>query len=134
MSGHNKWSSIKHRKGKADAQRGKAFTKITRELITAARIGGGDPGGNSRLRAAIQAARAVNMPNDNVTRAIKKGTGELEGVSYEEFLYEGYGPHGVAVLIKVLTDRYPPTSSATRAAARRTRELRSRAFTGRLHG
>ncbi|OGP35838.1 MAG: transcriptional regulator [Deltaproteobacteria bacterium GWC2_65_14] len=104
MSGHNKWSSIKHRKGKADAQRGKAFTKITRELITSARIGGGDPGGNSRLRAAIQAARAVNMPNDNVTRAIKKGTGELDGVSYEEFLYEGYGPSGVAVLVKVLTD------------------------------
>src|SRR3989337_3305748 len=104
MSGHNKWSSIKHKKGKADAQRGKACTKITRELITAARIGGGDPGGNSRLRAAIQASRAVNMPNDNVTRAIKKGTGELDGVSYEEFLYEGYGPSGVAVLVKVLTD------------------------------
>jgi len=104
MSGHNKWSSIKHKKGKADAQRGKAFTKITRELITAARISGGDPGGNSRLRAAIQAARAVNMPTDNIQRAIKKGTGELEGVSYEEYLYEGYGPHGVAVLVKVLTD------------------------------
>jgi len=104
MSGHNKWSSIKHRKGKADAQRGKAFTKITRELIAAARIGGGDPDGNSRLRSAITAARAVNMPNDNISRAIKKGTGELEGVSYEELLYEGYGPHGVAVLVKVLTD------------------------------
>jgi len=104
MSGHNKWSSIKHRKGKADAQRGKAFTKITRELIAAARIGGGDPDGNSRLRSAIIAARGVNMPNDNISRAIKKGTGELEGVSYEELLYEGYGPHGVAVLVKVLTD------------------------------
>src|SRR5512134_1640331 len=104
MSGHNKWSSIKHKKGKADAQRGKAFTKITRELITAARIAGGDPAGNARLRAAIQAARAVNMPNDNVQRAIKKGTGELEGVSYEEYMYEGYGPSGVAVLVKVLTD------------------------------
>src|SRR3989304_8139255 len=104
MSGHNKWSSIKHKKGKADAQRGKAFTKITRELITAARIGGGDPGGNARLRAAMLAARAVNMPNDNIQRAIKKGTGELEGVSYEEYMYEGYGPHGVAVLVKVLTD------------------------------
>jgi len=104
MSGHNKWSSIKHRKGKADAQRGRAFTKITRELITAAKIGGGDPEGNSRLRQAINAARAVNMPNDNITRAIKKGTGELEGVSYEELLYEGYGPSGVAVLVKVLTD------------------------------
>jgi len=104
MSGHNKWSSIKHKKGKADAQRGRAFTKITRELITAAKIGGGDPEGNSRLRQAINAARAVNMPNDNITRAIKKGTGELEGVSYEELLYEGYGPSGVAVLVKVLTD------------------------------
>jgi YebC/PmpR family DNA-binding regulatory protein len=104
MSGHNKWSSIKHKKGKADAQRGKAFTKITRELITAAKIGGGDPNGNARLRAAMLAARAVNMPNDNIQRAIKKGTGELEGVSYEEFMYEGYGPSGVAVLVKVLTD------------------------------
>ncbi|MEW6720729.1 MAG: YebC/PmpR family DNA-binding transcriptional regulator [Thermodesulfobacteriota bacterium] len=104
MSGHNKWSSIKHKKGKADAQRGKAFTKITREIITAAKIGGGDPDGNSRLRAAILAAKAVNMPNDNISRAIKKGTGDLEGVSYEEFMYEGYGPSGVAVLVKVLTD------------------------------
>ena len=104
MSGHNKWSSIKHKKGKADAVRGKAFTKITREIITAAKIGGGDPGGNSRLRQAVLAAKAVNMPNDNIHRAIKKGTGELEGVSYEEYLYEGYGPNGVAVLVKVLTD------------------------------
>jgi YebC/PmpR family DNA-binding regulatory protein len=104
MSGHNKWSSIKHKKGKADAQRGRAFTKITRELIAAAKVGGGDPDGNSRLRSAITAARAVNMPNDNIQRAIKKGTGELEGVTYEEYLYEGYGPHGVAVLVKVLTD------------------------------
>jgi YebC/PmpR family DNA-binding regulatory protein len=104
VSGHNKWSSIKHKKGKADAQRGKAFTKITREIITAAKIGGGDPGGNARLRQAILAAKGVNMPNDNVSRAIKKGTGDLEGVSYEEFLYEGYGPNGVALLVKVLTD------------------------------
>jgi len=104
MSGHNKWSSIKHKKGKADAQRGRAFTKITREIITAAKIGGGDPNGNSRLRQAVLAAKAVNMPNDNIARAIKKGTGELEGVSYEEYMYEGYGPNGVAVLVKVLTD------------------------------
>ncbi|MCL2103280.1 MAG: YebC/PmpR family DNA-binding transcriptional regulator [Syntrophorhabdaceae bacterium] len=104
MSGHNKWSSIKHKKGKADAQRGKIFTKITREIITAAKIGGGDPDGNVRLRAAIQAAKAVNMPNDNIARAVKKGTGDLDGVSYEEFMYEGYGPNGVAVLVKVLTD------------------------------
>jgi len=104
MSGHNKWSSIKHKKGKADAARGREFTKVTREIITAAKIGGGDPEGNSRLRAAILAAKGVNMPNDNISRAIKKGTGELEGVSYEEFMYEGYGPSGVAVLVKVLTD------------------------------
>ncbi len=104
MSGHNKWSSIKHKKGKADAIRGKAFTKITRELITAARIGGGDPSGNARLKTAILAAKAVNMPNDNIQRSIKKGTGELEGVTYEEYMYEGYGPNGVAVLLKVLTD------------------------------
>jgi YebC/PmpR family DNA-binding regulatory protein len=104
MSGHNKWSSIKHKKGKADAQRGRAFTKITREIITAAKIGGGDPDGNSRLRQAILAAKAVNMPNDNIARAVKKGTGDLDGVSYEEYMYEGYGPSGVAVLVKVLTD------------------------------
>ena len=104
MSGHNKWSSIKHKKGKADAARGREFTKVTREIITAAKIGGGDPEGNSRLRAAILAAKGVNMPNDNINRAIKKGTGDLEGVSYEEFMYEGYGPNGVAVLVKVLTD------------------------------
>ncbi|MBP2676110.1 MAG: hypothetical protein H6Q84_2950, partial [Deltaproteobacteria bacterium] len=87
-----------------DAARGREFTKVTREIITAAKIGGGDPEGNSRLRAAILAAKAVNMPNDNISRAIKKGTGDLEGVSYEEFMYEGYGPSGVAVLVKVLTD------------------------------
>jgi YebC/PmpR family DNA-binding regulatory protein len=114
MSGHNKWSSIKHKKGKADAQRGKAFTKITRELIAAAKIGGADPDGNSRLRAAILAARGVNMPNDNITRAIKKGAGELEGVSYEEILYEGYGPGGVAVLVKVLTDNRNRTVAEVR--------------------
>src|SRR4030043_1612617 len=104
MSGHNKWSSIKPREGKAAAIRGRAFTKITREIITAAKIGGGDPEGNSRLRAAILAAKTVNMPNDNISRAIKKGTGDLEGVSYEEYMYEGCGPNGVAVLVKVLTD------------------------------
>lgn len=114
MSGHNKWSSIKHKKGKADAQRGKAFTKITRELIAAARVGGGEPDGNARLRAAIAAARSVNMPNDNISRAIRKGTGDLEGVSYEEFLYEGYGPGGVAVLVQVLTDNKNRTVAAVR--------------------
>src|SRR4030067_716688 len=104
MSGHNKWSSIKHKKGKADAQRGRAFTKITRELITAAKIGGGDPEGNSRLRQAINAARAVNMPNDNITRAIKKGTGELEGVVYGAYVDAGCGAPGVADLVNVLPD------------------------------
>jgi YebC/PmpR family DNA-binding regulatory protein len=105
MSGHNKWSSIKHKKGKADAQRGKAFTKITRELITAARIGGGDPAGNARLKAAIQAARAVNMPNDNIQRAIRRGTGEdKEAGQLEQIMYEGYAPHGVALMVNCVTD------------------------------
>ena len=104
MSGHSKWHSIKHKKAKVDAARGRIFTKLIREITVAARVGGGDPNGNPRLRTAVLAARAVNMPADNIDRAIKKGTGELEGVSYEEFLYEGYGPNGVAVLVKVLTD------------------------------
>jgi YebC/PmpR family DNA-binding regulatory protein len=104
MSGHSKWAGIKHKKAKVDAQRGRMFTKVIREITVAARVGGGDPGGNPRLRTAIQAARAVNMPADNIDRAIKKGTGELEGVSYEEITYEGYGPGGVAVLVQVLTD------------------------------
>jgi len=104
MSGHSKWSSIKHKKGAADAKRGKIFTKLIKELTVAARLGGGDPGGNPRLRTAILAAKAENMPKDNIERAIKKGTGELEGVSYEEVSYEGYGPGGVAILIECLTD------------------------------
>jgi YebC/PmpR family DNA-binding regulatory protein len=104
MSGHSKWAGIKHKKAKVDAQRGRIFTKIIREITVAARVGGGDPGGNPRLRTAIQAAKAVNMPADNIERAIKKGTGELEGVTYEEITYEGYGPGGVAVLAEVLTD------------------------------
>ena len=104
MSGHSKWSSIKHKKGAVDAKRGKNFTKLIKELTVAARLGGGDPGGNPRLRTAILAAKAENMPKDNIERAIKKGTGELEGVSYEEVSYEGYGPGGVAILIECLTD------------------------------
>ncbi len=104
MSGHSKWAGIKHKKAKVDAQRGRVFTKIIREITVAARVGGGDPGGNPRLRTAVLAARAVNMPADNIDRAIKKGTGELEGVSYEEITYEGYGPGGVAVLVEVMTD------------------------------
>jgi len=104
MSGHSKWAGIKHKKAKVDAQRGRVFTKLIREMTVAARVGGGDLGGNPRLRTAVQAAKAVNMPADNIERAIKKGTGELEGVTYEEITYEGYGPGGVAVLVEVLTD------------------------------
>jgi len=104
MSGHSKWSSIKHKKGAADAKRGKIFTKLIKEITVAARMGGGDPDGNPRLRTAIAAAKAENMPKENIERGIKKGTGELEGVTYEEVGYEGYGPGGVAVLIDCLTD------------------------------
>jgi YebC/PmpR family DNA-binding regulatory protein len=104
MSGHSKWSSIKHKKGAADAKRGMVFTKLIKEITVAARLGGGDPDGNPRLRTAIQAAKAENMPKENIERAIKKGTGELEGVSYEEVNYEGYGPGGVALLVECLTD------------------------------
>ncbi len=104
MSGHNKWASIKHKKGANDAKRGKIFTKLIKEITVAARMGGGDPNGNPRLRAAILAARAENMPKDNIDRGIKKGTGELEGVNYEESLYEGYGPGGAAVLVESLSD------------------------------
>ena len=105
MSGHSKWSSIKHKKGAADAKRGKIFTKLIKEITVAARMGGsGDPDANPRLRAAILAAKAENMPKDNIERGIKKGTGELEGVDYEENTYEGYGPGGAAVLLESLTD------------------------------
>ncbi len=104
MSGHSKWSSIKHKKGAADARRGQIFTKLIREITVAARMGGGDPEGNARLRAAIAAAKAENMPKENIERGIKKGTGELEGTVYEESSYEGYGPGGVAVLVDCLTD------------------------------
>jgi len=104
MSGHSKWSTIKHKKGAADAKRGKVFTKLIKEITTAARMGGGDPDGNPRLRKAIDAAKAANMPSDNMDRAVKKGTGELEGVIYEEVTYEGYGPEGVAVFVECMTD------------------------------
>jgi YebC/PmpR family DNA-binding regulatory protein len=104
MSGHSKWHSIKHKKGAIDAKRGKLFTKLIKEVTVAARLGGGDPEGNPRLRTAIAAAKAENMPKDNIERAVKKGTGELEGSSYEEISYEGYGPGGVALLINCLTD------------------------------
>ncbi len=114
MSGHNKWSTIKHKKGKADAKRGKIFTKIIRELTTAAREGGGDPIGNPRLRTAVLAAKAANMPNDTLSKAIQRGTGELPGVSYEEVLYEGYGPGGVAMMLQVLTDNRNRTTAEIR--------------------
>jgi YebC/PmpR family DNA-binding regulatory protein len=104
MSGHSKWSSIKHKKGITDARRGKVFTKLIKEITVAARFGGGDPAANPRLRTAIQAAKSENMPKDNIERAIKKGTGELEGVKYDESIYEGYGPGGAAVFIESLTD------------------------------
>lgn len=104
MSGHSKWATIKHAKGAADAKRGQLFTKFIKEISIAARMGGGDPASNPRLRTAILKARAANMPKDNIERAIKKGTGELGGASYEEKLYEGYGPGGVAILVEVLTD------------------------------
>jgi len=104
MSGHSKWSSIKHKKGALDAKRGKIFSKLIKEITVAARIGGGDIDGNARLRTAVATAKAANMPKENIDRAIKKGAGELEGFSLEESSYEGYGPGGVAVLIDVLTD------------------------------
>ncbi|MCX5817050.1 MAG: YebC/PmpR family DNA-binding transcriptional regulator [Proteobacteria bacterium] len=114
MSGHSKWSSIKHKKGAADAKRGKIFTKLIKEITTAARIGGGDPEANARLRVAVAQAKTENMPKDNIDRAIKKGTGGLEGESYEEYTYEGYGPGGVAILIEVLTDNKKRTTAEVR--------------------
>ena len=104
MSGHSKWSTIKHKKGAADAKRGKIFTRILKEMTVAARMGGGDPAGNPRLRAAVADAKAANMPKDNIERAIKRGSGELEGVVYEELTYEGYGPGGVAIMVETMTD------------------------------
>lgn len=114
MSGHSKWAQIKHKKASADAKRGKVFTKIVKEVSIAARLGGGDPSGNPRLRTAIEKAKEVNMPGDNIKRAIMKGTGELPGVSYEEYMYEGYGPGGVAILVEILTDNKNRTSPEIR--------------------
>jgi YebC/PmpR family DNA-binding regulatory protein len=104
MAGHSKWANIQHRKGRQDAKRGKIFTKIIKEITVSARLGGGDPNMNPRLRAAVALAKEENMPSDNITRAIKKGTGELEGVNYEEIRYEGYGINGAAIIIDCLTD------------------------------
>lgn len=114
MSGHSKWASIKHKKASTDAKRGKVFTKIVKEISIAARLGGGDLSGNPRLRTAIENAKEVNMPSDNIKRAVMKGTGELPGVSYEEYIYEGYGPGGAAILIEVLTDNKNRTSPEIR--------------------
>ncbi len=114
MAGHSKWANIKHKKMAQDAKRGKIFTKLIKEIIVAAKMGGGDPENNPRLRAAIALAKEHNMPKDNIERAIKKGTGEIESESYEEVTYEGYGPGGVAILVEVLTDNKNRTASEIR--------------------
>ena len=114
MSGHSKWSTIKRKKGKADAQRGKIFTKIIRVITVAARSGGGDPETNVKLKVAVQLAKENNMPNENIEKAIKRGTGEADGISYEEIIYEGYGPGGVAVLIEASTDNKNRTTPEVR--------------------
>ncbi len=114
MSGHSKWSSIKHKKGAADAKRGKIFTKLVKEIIVAAKEGGGDIEMNPRLRLAVSTAKGSNMPNSNIERAIKRGTGELDGVSYENFTYEGYGQNGVAIIVETLTDNKQRTVADVR--------------------
>jgi YebC/PmpR family DNA-binding regulatory protein len=119
MSGHSKWSTIKHKKAAKDAKRGKIFTKLIKEITVAARMGGGDVNGNPRLRTAVLTARQSSMPTDNIERAIKKGTGELEGVTYEEVTYEGYGPGGVALLVQVLTDNRNRTVAELRSLLER---------------
>ncbi|HOJ49257.1 MAG TPA: YebC/PmpR family DNA-binding transcriptional regulator [Spirochaetota bacterium] len=115
MSGHSKWANIKHRKAAQDAKKAKVFTKILKEITIAARIGGGDPEANPRLRLAIERARDNNLPKDNIDKAIKRGTGELSGVNYEEYIYEGYAPGGVALLIEVMTDNKNRTGSEVRS-------------------
>jgi YebC/PmpR family DNA-binding regulatory protein len=114
MSGHSKWATIKHKKGAADAKRGKLFSKLIREITVAAKMGGGDPGGNPRLRKAISTAKGNQMPNDTIDRAVKRGTGELEGVAYEEILYEGTGPSGTLWLVQAMTDNRNRTVSEIR--------------------
>ncbi len=114
MSGHSKWSTIKRKKGATDAARGKLFTKLIKEITVAARMGGGDPNANARLRSAVDKARVGSMPKDNIDRAIKKGTGELEGVNFEEFTYEGYGPSGVAFFVTSVTDNNNRTTADVR--------------------
>ena len=116
MSGHNRWTKIKRKKEAQGAAKGKLFTKLIKEITVSARMGGGDPGGNARLRAAIDLAKDANMPAENITRAVKKGTGELEGVNYEEVVYEGYGPGGVAVIVECLTDNRHRTAGDVRSS------------------
>ena len=114
MSGHSKWSSIKHKKGAADAKRGQLFTKLIKEITAAAKSGGGSPEGNPRLRVAVAKAKEANMPKDNIEKAVKRGTGELPGIVYEEVLYEGYGPGGIAILVEALTDNKNRTTAEVR--------------------
>jgi YebC/PmpR family DNA-binding regulatory protein len=114
MSGHSKWSTIKHKKGAADAKRGRLFTKLIKEITMSARVGGGSVDSNPRLRSAVQAAKKASMPSDNIDKAIKRGTGELEGVTYEEIVYEGYGPGGAGILIEAMTDNKNRTTSEIR--------------------
>jgi YebC/PmpR family DNA-binding regulatory protein len=114
MSGHSKWSTIKRKKGKADQQRGRLFTRLIKEITVAARDGGGDPEGNPRLRTAIESAKGSNMPTANIEKAIKRGTGELPGITYEEYTYEGYGPQGIAIMVEVLTDNKNRTTAEIR--------------------
>ncbi|MFL5306381.1 MAG: YebC/PmpR family DNA-binding transcriptional regulator [Polyangia bacterium] len=119
MSGHNRWTKIKHKKEASDSKKSKVWTKLIKELTLSARLGGGDPGGNPRLRTAIDKARGANMPNDTIDRAIKKGTGDLDGVSYEEFNYEVFGPGGTAVLVEVMTDNRNRTAGDIRSVITR---------------
>lgn len=119
MAGHSKWKQIKHKKAATDAKRAQSWTKVIREITVAAKAGGGDPAGNPRLRTAIDAAKAVNMPNENIDRAVKKGTGELEGASYEEVSYEGYGPGGTAIFVEASTDNANRTVAEVRHALSR---------------
>src|SRR5512140_1302470 len=114
MSGHSKWSTIKHKKGAADAKRGRLFTKLIKEITMSAKVGGGSIESNPRLRSAVQAAKKASMPSDNIDKAIKRGTGELEGVTYEEITYEGYGPGGAAILIDAMTDNKNRTTAEIR--------------------
>ena len=113
MAGHSKWSNIKHRKAAQDAKRGQAFTKVARQIVMAVKEGGPDPETNFRLRLAIDRARQINMPNDNIERAINRGVGNTDGDNFEEIIYEGYGPHGVAIMIQVLTDNRNRTAGST---------------------